>query len=174
MTPINSKLIHFPSDRTIGFVYESRQHSDADRKWTYVGPARGTVVLQMGRKVLLEIALLAARSPMVPVNVSNYLDPLLSLRNDDVDGLKLEGLGSQLTDAELRFIQQFDGLELLDLRGTAYAGEIDGSLARFRNLHELNLSGTLITNRTFARIGQIPFKREICLDVMSVTRVSSM
>lgn len=129
-----TKILQFPSGRSVGWVKIPSTAPDPHDYWHLVGLADGAVTVPVGVPVRLVVGLEAGRD-------LSFLDALLP---DDLQQLWLGQ--SDVTNKELAHLEPLTGLSDLGLSDTDIT---DAGLPHLRPLHDLrrlSLNGTRITD----------------------------
>lgn len=128
-----SRIIHFPSDRSMGMLYildanqvDTSKYDD----WEPFCEATGVVTVPAGKKLRLNLSKKAR----------NDLSPLSALQPDDLTILYCYGV--EIADDQLKHISNLTGLKHINLDGTNILGTGLKYLTGLKSLEELWLSST--------------------------------
>ncbi|PWT95998.1 MAG: hypothetical protein C5B53_10510 [Candidatus Melainabacteria bacterium] len=125
-------VIHFPHDRSLGDLYMVEPKGKAK----FLGQALGEVHVPDKSKVFL----------YYDYDQVYGCSRLARIASDALYGLSF--LGTEITDADLQFLNHFDALEELDVSCTSLGDDCLKHLQDLPNLLKLNLSSTRITSKS--------------------------
>lgn len=128
-----SRIIHFPSDRSIGMLYvldRDKLEASSPSDWEPLCEAIGDVTVPAGKALRLDWS----------KEAGDDLSALSVLTPDDLQELGLAGI--QIADDQLRHIAHLTDLRELDLSQTNILGTGLKYLAKIDSLKKLWLSGT--------------------------------
>ena len=143
----DSRVIHFPPDRSIGMLYvqdwdslETSSYSD----WEPLCEAAGDVTVPAGKALRLDWS----------KEVGDDLSALSVLASDDLQEFGLADI--QIADDQLRHIVHLTGLQELDLSETNILGTGLKYLAKLDSLKKLWLANTHVGDRELAYLLELP------------------
>ena len=184
ISPNQTRVLEFPSDRSIGFVYirEFTAHGNESEKvtWEYLGKARGELHVPINKEVRLNINIDAVKdlSPLEllePNAVYALKLPRTQIDDDAWNQIlhlkKLEELncgGSQITDKYVKRIQELRSLKRLDLGSTQVSDTGIQYLSELPFLESLSLWSTPITNTALIHISNLKSLKDLYLGLTNI------
>lgn len=151
-----ARVLHFPTDRSLGTLFVQDAHSrgetttsyhwmedETSNQWDELGPARGDVTIPAGKRVHLRVEREGWKD----------LSPLASLAPDDLEALSFSGSGltaeesedwgilraESADDAVMPHVARLTGLKSLHLNLTCVTGKALRHLEGFQSLESLSL-----------------------------------
>ena len=141
------RIIHFPSDRSMGMLYildANQVDASSDDDWEPLCEATGDVTVPFGKATRLDLSKEAI----------NDLSPLSVLQPDDLTMLHCQGV--EIADDQLKHISHLTGLNNIDLNGTNILGTGLKYLAGLKSLRKLWLSCTHVGDNELSYLLNFP------------------
>ena len=146
---MKTRLIKFPSDRSMGKVY--LRDLEIANRWDEHAEARGEITVPLDRDVSLRVSYSAASD----------LTPLSALCPDDLQVVEITC--TKLDDAQLRNIQHLTGLKGLALWETFITDAAFKYLGQLSRLRWLDIGDTRITDEGLSFVEGMVFLEELTL-----------
>ena len=160
-TPLETRVIRFPADRSCGTLYERNRGSSDFRDWQRLGNAKGVKEVQLNKDVRLDMKETAGREiHFIDTLQPDDLQALYLYEIDDSALLHLEHLtglqelylsNSSVTDQGLQLLEKLHGMTRLYIYHTAISDAGLDNLQRLKWLKLLTCSGTSITEEGLSR-----------------------
>lgn len=168
----------FPDDANLGSVW-ARPVTPPDAQWRRVGAAQGTVMIDPGEALRIDVA--PEANPTVVLDAISDAN-VQSLRFAGVtQAIPLERLaqfaalqeldlfGTPTGDRDLAQLVALSELQSLNLARTAITDDAASSLAPLHALRELDLAHTKVTDTSLAALAALPNLRRVYVDGTDVT-----
>lgn len=142
-----SRIIHFPSDRSMGMLFvldANNVDSSSYNDWQPLSEATGNVTVSSGKALKLNLS----------KEAGDDLSPLSALAANDLVILNFEGV--EITDDQLKHISDLTGLQELDLSETNILGTGLKYLDKLDSLKKLWLANTHVGDNELSCFLELP------------------
>jgi hypothetical protein len=153
----STRVLHFPSGRSLGWVKIPCAGPDPHDNWDLAGDATGDVAIPPATPVRL----------MVEDKAAADLAPLGALSPDDLQQLYL--VQTEVTDDQLVHIARLTGLEVLTLGLTEVSDTGLALLRPLQRLRRLYLNATCVSDRGLVHLRAFPHLESLSLGGSLVT-----
>lgn len=143
----DSRIIHFPSDRSMGMLYvldSNRVDTSSYDDWEPLCEATGDVKVPAGKALRLDLS----------KDAGEDLSPLSALEPDDLQMLFCYGV--EMVDDEFKHLSGLTGLQELYLRDTGILGTGLKHLARLNSLKRIRVDNTHVGDNELAYLSNLP------------------
>jgi len=144
---IDSRIIHFPSDRSMGTLYildANQVDTGKYEDWEPLCEAAGDVTVPTGKALRLDLQ----------KDAGDDLSPLSALKPNDLQMLFCYGV--EIVDDEFKYLSHLTGLQELYLRNTGILGTGLKYIANLNSLKRIRVDNTHVGDNELAYLSDLP------------------